>query len=141
MTNIPIHRAETTVQNFKEETESLKKINGIWYAIGFYSPIFFMCMGNERGHYIHGEDGYQYDIKLSTLAIHHKDMIDSEGAKIFASLSEDSKGGDTIVSEQGHEFVYKYRNNKFVLWNEQLGHYDMSETKNYFKVTGIQRWI
>ena len=38
-----------------------------------------------------------YEIDPSTLAIHFPDMIDSEGTKIFASLSEDGKGGDNLV--------------------------------------------
>lgn len=33
-------------------------------------------------------------IDETTLAIHFPDMLDSEGTKIFASLSEDGKGGD-----------------------------------------------
>ncbi len=37
-------------------------------------------------------------IDESTLAIHFPDMIDSEGTKIFASLSEDGKGGDRLLS-------------------------------------------
>jgi len=39
------------------------------------------------------------DIDPSTLAIHFPSMIDSEGTKIFASLSEDGKGGD--ISSNG----------------------------------------
>lgn len=34
------------------------------------------------------------EIDPSTLAIHFPDMIDSEGTRIFASLSKDGKGGD-----------------------------------------------
>ena len=36
------------------------------------------------------------DIDPSTLAIHMEDMLDSEGTEIFASLSEDGKGGDIV---------------------------------------------
>lgn len=35
-----------------------------------------------------------YEIDPTTLAIHFKDMLDSEGTKIFASLSDSGKGGD-----------------------------------------------
>ena len=45
-----------------------------------------------------------YEIDPSTLAIHFPDMIDSEGTKIFASLSEDGKGGDKIPT---HTSLYK----------------------------------
>lgn len=37
---------------------------------------------------------FEYLIDETTLAIHFPDMIDSQGNKIFASLSEDGKGGD-----------------------------------------------
>ena len=40
----------------------------------------------------------KYIVDPSTLAIHFPDMIDSEGTKIFASLSEDGKGGDIVES-------------------------------------------
>ena len=36
------------------------------------------------------------EVDESTLAIHFPNMIDSEGTKIFASLSEDGKGGDKL---------------------------------------------
>ena len=40
-----------------------------------------------------------YEIDPTTLAIHFKGMIDSEGNKIFASLSKDGKGGDIVDFE------------------------------------------
>ena len=46
-------------------------------------------------------DDYEYcnfditEIDIATLAIHFPDMLDSQGNKIFASLQEDGKGGDT----------------------------------------------
>ena len=39
------------------------------------------------------------EIDSSTLAISFNDMIDSEGTKIFASLSEDGKGGDNFIED------------------------------------------
>ena len=39
------------------------------------------------------------EIDPTTLAIHFPDMLDSQGNKIFASLSEDGKGGDIIKYE------------------------------------------
>ena len=42
-------------------------------------------------------------INETTLAIHFPDMLDSEGNKIFASLSEDGRGGD-LISHKG-EFL------------------------------------
>jgi hypothetical protein len=49
-----------------------------------------------------GKDRFNYrideenEIDISTLSIHMPDILDSEGTKIFASLSEDGKGGDTF---------------------------------------------
>lgn len=37
-----------------------------------------------------------HQIDISTLSINFPDMIDSEGTRIFASLSEDGKGGDIV---------------------------------------------
>ena len=41
-----------------------------------------------------------YEIDPTTLAIHFKDMLDSEGNKIFASLSDNGKGGDYTNCEE-----------------------------------------
>lgn len=41
----------------------------------------------------------QYEIDPTTLAIHFPDILDSQGNKIFASLSEDGKGGDIVISK------------------------------------------
>ena len=40
---------------------------------------------------------FNVEIDPSTLAIHFPDMIDSQGNKIFASLSEDGRGGDIMI--------------------------------------------
>lgn len=58
------------------------------YIIGFYQQ------------YIEGfQDNIFHEINNTlidptTLAIHFPDMLDSQGNKIFASLSKDGKGGD-----------------------------------------------
>ena len=50
-------------------------------------------------------------IDISTLAIHFPDMLDSQGNKIFASLSENGKGGDicervgTVFYEHGRIMI------------------------------------
>lgn len=38
-------------------------------------------------------------INETTIAIHFPDMLDSEGTRIFASLSEDGRGGDILYSK------------------------------------------
>ena len=66
---------------------------------------------------IHKKDKTEYEVTIKnkdeehkvhyeTLAIHFKDMIDSENNPIFASLREDGKGGDNFMFE----------NEKFVVW-------------------------
>lgn len=57
------------------------------------------------------------EIDITTLAIHFPDMLDSEGNKIFASLSKDGKGGDIVPSSEtsvGLTAVYKNGNFNFV---------------------------
>ena len=102
MTNIPIYRA--------------KKINSDEYAVGHYLPTYKTerneCGDNiDEDEVLHhcliksisnaetdDEDNFHFwgfeEIDPSTLAIHFHDMLDSQGNKIFASLSEDGKGGD-----------------------------------------------
>ena len=48
-------------------------------------------------------------INETTIAIHFPDMLDSDGTRIFASLSEDGKGGDIIKSI--------YKDNVIAVWN------------------------
>ena len=77
---IPIYRA--------------KKINSDEYVEGYYwkSPetleSFIAAKDDLTKTLVH------IKINQTTLAIHFTDMLDSQGNKIFASLSEDGKGGD-----------------------------------------------
>ncbi len=75
--NLPIYRA--------------KKIDSDEYVKGWYSePIII-----EGNLYLNitSKNG-TFRIDPTTLAIHFSDMLDRQGNKIFASLSEDGKGGD-----------------------------------------------
>ena len=89
---IPIYRA--------------KKIDSDEYVIGFYSSAY------DIHHYVITHLGvdtktsivYQmstdiHKIDPTTLAIHFPNMLDSQGNKIFASLSKDGKGGDIVISK------------------------------------------
>lgn len=73
---------------------------------------------NERFEHI-------YEIDPTTLSIHFKDMTDSQGNKIFASLSEDGKGGDILYYEDDCQpyicehssdgtFLFEYLDNKTI---------------------------
>ncbi len=94
--NIPIYRA--------------KKIDSNEYVEGFYYTTV-----SDKTHQIFKEwfikeklsmgEEYQRlnqlncEVDPTTLSIHFPDMLDSEGKKIFASLSEDGKGGDIMSYE------------------------------------------
>ena len=91
-TQIPIYRA--------------KKIDSDEFVEGFYHPRFYMCMGDEICSTISTlENGNQYEIDPLTLAIHFPNMLDKNGKKIFASLSEDGKGGDIVSLDFEGDFI------------------------------------
>lgn len=120
-TQIPIYRAKKIRQNKK-------------YIIGSH-----IHSEHENKHWIRYEmpirKGFSaprtmtIEIDPSTLAIHFPDMIDSEGTKIFASLSEDGKGGDIHELFDCMGKTYKdtlcWKNRTFLYvhsgedWNEQ----------------------
>jgi len=95
-----------------------------------------------------------YEIDPSTLAIHFPDMIDSEGTKIFASLSEDGKGGDIVVRVYDSPFTDAKGNKRFSEWvatyescrisfcstvnSPSISYPYFESNKKYMKVTGIQ---
>ena len=90
--NIPIYRA--------------KKIDSDEYVEGFYKNVLYFkdkhiitSLVNISGveNNIQKTNLWDYknhEIDQSTLAIHFPDMLDSQGNKIFASLSASGKGGD-----------------------------------------------
>ena len=80
--NIPIYRAK--------KIDSDKYIQG--YLLGMWGE-YFISWGETN----HVPNKVQID--PTTLAINFSNMLDSEGNKIFASLSEDGKGGDIIELE------------------------------------------
>jgi len=110
-TNIPIYRA--------------KKIDSDEYVEGYVFPSFGSCVI-----WIYDDieiETTAHTIDPSTLAIHFPDMIDSEGTKIFASLSEDGKGGD-IVNLNYNYLIETIKIDKYLF----VRNYDKA------KVTGIQ---
>lgn len=70
----------------------------------------------------------KYPYFKTTLAVHFPDMIDSQGNKIFASLSEDGKGGDKYYHETG--------NGTFIF--SSMGTIPYYEDYSYYKIIGIQ---
>ena len=88
--SIPIYRA--------------KNINGVESHKGLLK-----WNKNKTKFWINDFENGSQEIDPSTLAIHFPDLIDSEGTKIFASLSKDGKGGDNIKeSPFTTKWVVKY---------------------------------
>ena len=92
---IPIYRA--------------KKIDSDEYVEGYYLPVYYMPIF-ENGELVSFEDIFNIlqvnkttytEIDTSTLSIHFQNMLDKNGKKIFASLSEDGVGGDECKSADG----------------------------------------
>lgn len=88
--------------------------------------------------------GYRYEnIDPSTLAINFPDMLDSEGTKIFASLSEDGKGGSRVVCDINHqrkediEGVLKYKLSNWFIDDGSFFYYFGSASN--IKVVGIKK--
>ena len=146
-TNIPIFRAKTIKQDYNEweECQQLKKIAGIWYAIGFYDckrEVKTYLGDWETTHLIlirkstaTSEVNTSEVIDISTLSIHFPDMIDSKGNKIFASLQEDGKGGD-IMQDDEYFGIAKYKDCQFVVEYEDC--IDNIDNGN-FEAIGIQQ--
>ena len=85
-------------------------------------------------YWIQSNEFIDYIIDIDTLSINIEDMIDSQGNKIFASLSEDGKGGD-IMKDDEYYGIAKYINCEFVVEYENC--YDNISEGN-FEVVGIQ---
>ena len=132
-----LFRAETIDQSFTEETESIKLINKKWYAIGDEVNI-------HRGYQIVEHTNCEMiECDYDTRAIHFEDMIDSETNLIFASLSEDGKGGDeinlTTVYQSGEIKTAMYFELGWWLRKEDgRKEYLIPDMLKEMKVTGIQ---
>ena len=81
------------------------------------------------GHIIHF-----YEIDPKTLAIHFPNsMIDKNGKKIFASLSEDGVGGD-ICEQNGYKGIVYYSTDEFVFVLKSI----YSETDEAWLSNGVE---
>jgi len=81
----------------------------------------------------------------STRSINLSDMLDSEGTKIFASLSEDGKGGDNIhvkdfeVGNQNYKCVVRDGCSVLTSVDDNKGFYTFDLFDCDLKITGIQK--
>ena len=140
--NLPIYRA--------------KKIDSDEYVEGYYSKInetSYILLNNPlvtcdiSNQHVFNK---KIEINPSTLAISFSDMIDSEGNKIFASLSEDDKGGDicnihTSISKCEAVFYYDEECQAIRVREKSLESFTWEysvildfDGKSTKKVTGIQ---
>ena len=143
---IPTFRAKTIKQDYNEweECEQLKKIDGVWYAIGFYDckrEVKTYLGDWEVTHLILirkstaiSEVSRAEVIDISTLSIHFPDMLDSQGNKIFASLN---KTGGTLLEYEGTIYETMYLN--YLIKGVANMHSIQSSLFKYSKTTGIQQ--
>ena len=75
-----------------------------------------------------------YEVEKDTRALNFEGMLDSQGNKIFASLSEDGKGGD-IMKDDEYYGIAKYADNRFVVEYENV---EECLCEVNFEVVGIQ---
>ena len=127
MKQIPIYRA--------------KKKDSDEYVYGYYTERVPHYLSGR--HYIHfyNEATATYEkIDPTTLAIHFPDMLDSQGNKIFASLSEDWKGGD-ILDRNGDLFyvIYKSVNGRFEAYEISGIHHLLAHKFHQGRVVGIHK--
>ena len=126
-----------------------KEKNSNNYVIGYeyYNHV-------EDEYYItHYVSGSNYKVDRTTRSINIEDMLDSQGNKIFASLSEDGKGGDIVKYEQvlggilklsgPKECIVKYCNRDHVIApffiNAKYKNQKTYMTKEHLQVIGIQK--
>ena len=81
-------------------------------------------------------------IDPTTLSVHFPDITDSKGNKIFASLSEDGKGGDMVevtIPFRKQEYKYEcyvyYKNTRIKTSSFEVN----SAVSKEYKVIGIQK--
>ena len=85
--NIPIYRAKK-IDSDEYVIGNLIEDEGVFYIIK--NPVVTHFNGLQQ---LTGECEYLDRVDPTILAINLPDMLDSKGNKIFASLSEDGKGG------------------------------------------------
>ena len=136
---IPIYRARIcTDTSFIEETTTDEYIEGnLIEDEGIFYIVKNIVLTTYNGWLqICDECEFLSAINPSTLAIHFPDMIDSEGNKIFASLSEDGKGGDILKFSHLNETMF-YSNCRFFAGNG-LEFFTIKEISKKIEITGIQ---
>lgn len=124
--NIPIYRA--------------KRIDGDEYVEGYLRKDTNQATHEHVWVIIRDKDYWKFTIDPSTLAIHFPDMKDSEGNKIFASLSKDGKGGDLFENFEDSNYtgiaIMQDGNSNIII--PPFKRYSLNAIKGALKITGIQ---
>ncbi len=123
--NIPIYRAK------KINSEEYIKGSGLTDFLNINNYEGYENLNDGNRTWIWSNYGWN-EIDPTTLAINFPDMQDSENTPIFASLSEDGKGGDMCSLKHGYEATLVYRQNMFLF--ECYGGLGQEE-----KIIGIQK--
>ena len=127
MNNIPIFRA--------------KKLNSDEYVIGFLLQDCFGFYIIQTDNALRCETLNQEAIEIDhqTLSISFSDMLDSQRNKIFASLSENGKGGDIIkLDDNIKTAIWCSKTQAIMLYSKQTGSSILSLYKDDIKTIGIQ---
>lgn len=127
--NIPIYRAK------KIDNDEYVIFNSFYEYENKYYAINKIINQTIDGWFTNVMIPLTYKIDLTTLSIHLPDMIDSNGNKIFASLSEDGKGGDMMKDDEYYG-IAKYKDSRFVVEYENV---EECLYEGNFEVIGMQK--
>jgi len=118
-----------------QEVKEMKKFNR---AKHLYSDEYFISENVifEYGNMFLIVDGSRKECDISTRSINLSDMLDSNGTKIFASLSEDGKGGDVLEYATVRMGVVRYYKNQIMCGEVSFD--TLKTISRSAKVTGIQ---
>ena len=136
-----LNRAEVApMTNSDMYADVFIEVNNKRYVIGkeIINEQGFYCMrvwSNKRQKF------YEIPIVEETRSINLSDMIDSEGTKIFASLSEDGKGGDIVKCLDNYDWIAMYNkvNKYFAFYGVNDLDCELTEDWDNFKIIGIQQ--
>lgn len=143
--NIPIYRAKKIDSD--KYTIGLGVQHHVEHFCGEKFQSYYMITGytpDSNNHW--GETATGTTIDESTLSIHFQGMLDSEGNKIFASLSENGKGGSICTDSYNEAYtcIFNTITHSIVMQyytiqdqKETIGVYDAYWKT--FKTTGIQK--
>ena len=127
MINLPIFRA--------------KRIDSNEYVIGYLLQDCFGFYIIQTDNALRCETLNQEAIEIDhqTLGISFSDMLDSQRNKIFASLSENGKGGDIIkLDDNIKTAIWCSKTQAIMLYSKQTGSSILSLYKDDIKTIGIQ---